>query len=104
MANQLKMALVDTIQRLHQQGWSKRRIARELGIDRETVARHLAAKPASAEGALRDAKPATLVEALSADADTPASIELNSCSQCTTAGETAPATARTTLVGTPWTA
>ncbi len=28
MANQLKMALIDTIQRLHQQNWSQRRIAR----------------------------------------------------------------------------
>ena len=40
MANQLKMALIDTIQRLHQQGWSQRRIARELDIDRNrTTAR-----------------------------------------------------------------
>jgi hypothetical protein len=30
VANQLKMALIDTIQRLHQQNWSQRRIAREL--------------------------------------------------------------------------
>ena len=37
MANQLKMALIDTIQRLHQQNWSQRRIAQELQIDRETV-------------------------------------------------------------------
>ena len=54
MANQLKMALIDTIQRLHQQNWSQRRIALELQIDRETVSRYLrlaeAPKPASAEG------------------------------------------------------
>ncbi len=63
MANQLKMALVDTIQRLHQQKWSQRRIAKELQIDRETVARYLAqleaSKPATAEGALSESKPAT---------------------------------------------
>ena len=63
MANQLKMALIDTIQRLHQQNWSQRRIAAELEIDRETVSRYLrlaeAPKPASADGAPSDSKPAT---------------------------------------------
>jgi transposase len=52
MANQLKMAIIESILTLHQRGWSKRRIARELGLDRETVARHLRlaaeSKPASA--------------------------------------------------------
>ena len=42
MANQLKVAKVLSIQALHAEGWSQRRIARELGIDRETVAKHLA--------------------------------------------------------------
>jgi transcriptional regulator with XRE-family HTH domain len=55
VANQLKMALIDTIQRLRQQKWSQRRIAKELQIDRETVSRYLgqleAPKPATAEGA-----------------------------------------------------
>ena len=41
MANQLKMAVVDAIITLKQRKWSNRRIARELGIDRETVKRHL---------------------------------------------------------------
>src|SRR5688572_31175807 len=41
MPNQLKVAMIETIHSLRQRGWSKRRIARELGIDRETVARHL---------------------------------------------------------------
>ncbi len=38
MSNLLKVAMIETIQSLRQRGWSKRRIARELGIDRETVA------------------------------------------------------------------
>jgi transposase len=46
------MANIDFIVTLHQRGWSQRRIARELDIDRETVGRHLkaqaAAKPAIA--------------------------------------------------------
>lgn len=48
MSNRLKMAQVQAILGLHGQGWSQRRIARELGVDRETVARHVgrAAKPA----------------------------------------------------------
>ena len=41
MANQLKMAKVHSIQTLHARGWSQRRIARELGIHRETVARYV---------------------------------------------------------------
>ena len=40
MANQLKMAMVQAIIGLLVQGWSHRRIARELGIHRETVARY----------------------------------------------------------------
>ncbi|MFO0938350.1 MAG: IS21 family transposase [Gemmataceae bacterium] len=41
MANRLKMAIVETIQSLHARGWSARRIARELGVDWASVARHL---------------------------------------------------------------
>jgi transposase len=41
MANQLKMAKVQSIRTLHQRGWSQRRIARELGIHRETVGRYV---------------------------------------------------------------
>jgi transposase len=53
MANVLKMALIEAILSLQRRGWSQRRIARELGIDRETVARHLrkasdSSKPANA--------------------------------------------------------
>jgi len=45
MANQLKVADVLAIRALVERGWSYRRIARELGVHRETVARH-ASRPA----------------------------------------------------------
>lgn len=41
MANQLKVAMINTIITLKQQGWSIHRITKELGIDRGTVRRHL---------------------------------------------------------------
>ncbi len=41
MANLLKMAISETIRTLHRRGWSQRRIAAQLGVNRETVARHL---------------------------------------------------------------
>src|SRR3954452_5679333 len=41
MANLLKMAVSESIRTLHRRGWSQRRIADELGINRETVARYL---------------------------------------------------------------
>jgi transposase len=40
MANQLKMAMAHAINGLLERGWSHRRISRELGIHRETVARY----------------------------------------------------------------
>jgi len=54
MANQLKMAVVHAITGLLEKGWRYRRIARELGVHRETVARYdrlrktSASKPANA--------------------------------------------------------
>jgi transposase len=53
MSNLLKVAMVNLILSLHRQGLSQRRIARELGVNRETVARHLGrakieSKPANA--------------------------------------------------------
>lgn len=53
MAYLLTMADIQAISRLHQQGWSQRRIARELDVDRETVATYVRAsgcnpKPAKA--------------------------------------------------------
>ncbi len=55
MANRLKVAKVLSIKQLHGQGWSQRRIARELRISRDAVARHLAksvdsGEPATIEG------------------------------------------------------
>src|SRR5690349_7627910 len=46
---QLKVNQQQSIIALHQQGWSARRIARELGLDRGTVGKYLAAnsKPAT---------------------------------------------------------
>ncbi len=41
MANQLKVAMQQKIITLHDLGWSFRKIARELGINRETVSRHV---------------------------------------------------------------
>ena len=47
MSNVLTLSVQATIYSLHERGWSRRRIARELGIDRETVGRYLLlAKPA----------------------------------------------------------
>jgi transposase len=60
MANQLNVAKVLSIQALHAQGWSQRRIARELSIHRETVARYLqeSSKPAKAPiGSKKNGKP-----------------------------------------------
>jgi transposase len=41
MANRLKMADIQAILSLKARGWSNRRIASELGVDRETVARYV---------------------------------------------------------------
>src|SRR5262249_30722949 len=51
MANQLKMVMVETVLRLLQRGWSYRRIAREMGIHRDSVAR-LARKAKAAKAPL----------------------------------------------------
>jgi len=44
--NRLTLSLQHSIVTLSQRGWSARRIARELGINRETVGKHLRPKPA----------------------------------------------------------
>jgi transposase len=61
MANRLKMATVQSILSLHARGWSQRRIARELGVNRESVSRHLRLARQAAPTARSDrvsAKPA----------------------------------------------
>lgn len=52
MANQLKVAMVNSVLTLRRQGWSFRRIARALGVHRDTVARYV-------RQAEDDSKPAT---------------------------------------------
>ena len=41
MPNYLKMELINAILALRKRGWSKRRVARELNVDRPTVRRYL---------------------------------------------------------------
>lgn len=72
MANLLKMAIIQSIFSLRAQGWSQRRIARELGVDRETVGRYLrqrlcGAKPANAPTGSEESKPASLAGLPAAD-------------------------------------
>jgi transposase len=62
MAHQLKMATVQQILSLHADGWSQRRIARELGISRDAVARYVhlaqaASAPAQLGGASDGGEP-----------------------------------------------
>jgi transposase len=64
MANELKMAIVDSILQLRTLRWSARRIARHLGIDRGTVGKHLkragsSPKPAISPAGSEGSKPAT---------------------------------------------
>ena len=48
MANIIKMAKIQSIRTLLEQGWSQRRISRELLVDRETVARYARLREAQA--------------------------------------------------------
>ena len=43
MSNVLKVSKQETIQTLFEKGWSLRRIAKELGVNRRTVARYASA-------------------------------------------------------------
>src|SRR5438105_3917753 len=81
MANRLKMALVDTIQRLLQQGWSYRRIARELGIHRDTVGR-LAGKSKPAKAPLGSGALIEVVAAVDAQATQRLSVVSSSAASC----------------------
>jgi len=65
MANSLNVALVESIRSLFAQGWSRRRIARELRVDRETVGKYVleqscGAKPANLPTGSEASKPASL--------------------------------------------
>lgn len=65
MSNLLKMAKVQSILSLHAQRWSARRIARELGVDRETVGKYVSQqscgpKPANLPTGSDESKPANL--------------------------------------------
>ena len=50
MANQLKMAAINSILTLHKSGKSQREIARLLGVHRETVAKYVAREEADVLG------------------------------------------------------
>jgi transposase len=73
MANLLSMATSDTILRLHQRKWSIRRIAKELGLHRDTVARHIqlheqaaqSTRPAEADPSPEEARDGKIGQALS---------------------------------------
>ena len=86
MANQLKVAKVLSIQTLHEQGWSQRRIARELGVSRESVAKYLRehSKPAKAPTGSDDSKPAKapIGSEQPADDSKPAKAPIGSRSLC----------------------
>jgi len=43
MANVLKVSHQEAIRSLHEKGWTQRRIARELGLHRQTVGRYIEA-------------------------------------------------------------
>lgn len=59
MANQLKMATAQSILTLHERGWSGRRIAAELHVDRGTVSRYVElTKQASQPATEANSKPA----------------------------------------------
>jgi predicted transcriptional regulator len=60
MSNVLKVSLQITTYSLHDRGWSQRRIARELRINRGTVGRYLRlAKPAISTARRHDIEPYT---------------------------------------------
>jgi len=79
MANQLKMATIDTILTLHRRRWSIRRIALALGVHRDTVSRHL--RQANQAGAPAGSDPGKLGQAPTGSAGGPAPAEAAPASQ-----------------------
>src|SRR3989442_8247898 len=76
---QLKVNQQQSIMALHEQGWARRRIARELGLDRGTVGKYLAgkSKPATQQTGSEEAglsKPATNPQTGSVTLSGPASL------------------------------
>ena len=51
MANRIRVAIIESILRLREQGWSFRRIAQALGVHRETVSRYVRLAEAGAKPA-----------------------------------------------------
>jgi transposase len=97
--NELKVHLQQAIVGLHQQGWSKRRIARELGLDRGTVGKYLRSK---------DSKPAILLTGSEPTTDPKPAISLTGSEEVlkskpasATAGHTGSPTGRQSLCQ-PW--
>jgi ParB-like chromosome segregation protein Spo0J len=71
MANQLKIAIVQSILLLHAQGWSRRAIARRLGVHRETVSRHLRRAVVGSKPAKMPAGPGPAADGLAAELFSP---------------------------------
>ena len=70
--NQLQVNQQQNIVQLHQRGWSRRRIARELGLDRGTVRKYVdRAKPATHPQTGSASKPATQARTGSTDPEDP---------------------------------
>jgi transposase len=82
MGNQLRMAQIEAIQTLLSRGWSQRRIARELGVHRDTVARYMepgrreGVSDPSASGGLPDSKPAISIPGSECEIDSKPAISI----------------------------
>src|SRR5947209_7026005 len=95
MANLLQMAMIDTILAFHRAGWSNRRIARELGVDRDAVSRHIhqaqlnskAAKaPPGSDEPPASSKPATAPTGSEEGSDDPKAAKAPTGSEAVVAG------------------
>lgn len=79
--NELKVHLQQAIVALHEQGWSNRKIARELSLDRGTVRKYLLAAPKPCEGgAAAFSKPAISLTGSAADSPPKPAISLTGSS------------------------